>query len=338
MSPALPNPASRFWAGRRVAVTGATGFVGHGLASQLRHAGARVVALVRATSDTRLLRGLGVTCSEVTLDDPAGLTKAMAGCDVLFHVAGVVDFRNDWELLRRVNVVGTQNVLIAARAAKVRRVVHTSSIVAVGAAARPIPLDESAAWNLGPLGVAYATTKRKAEEIALAANGGLDVVVVNPACVVGPNDYSRSEFGTFCKRFWKGRIPFYFRGGNNFVDVRDVAAGHLLAAKHGRAGERYILGGENRTNGEFLAGLAAAADRRFAGLRVPRLLAAGVAAVGSAVPARRPIITPAQIKLASLYFHFTSDKARRDLGYAPRPLTETLRDAHAFWCGDRRAA
>src|SRR4051812_16665386 len=128
MSAASPNPAGRFWAGRRVAVTGATGFVGHTVVSQLRHAGGRVLALVRSTSDTRVLRGLGVTCAEITLDDVAGVATAITGCDLLFHVAGVVDFRNDWDLLRRVNVVGTQNVLTAAGAAGVRRVVHTSSI------------------------------------------------------------------------------------------------------------------------------------------------------------------------------------------------------------------
>src|SRR5262249_32175909 len=162
----------------------------------------------------------------------------------LFHVAGAVGFGEDWEPFRRANVEGTRNVLAAARAAAVRRVVYTSSIVAIGAGPLPRALDETAAWDLGRLRVPYVTSKGLAEEAALAAaGGGLEVVAVNPASVLGPDDFAGSEFGTLCRRFWRGRIPFHFGGGNNFVDVRDVAEGHLLAAQCGRSGERYLLGG-----------------------------------------------------------------------------------------------
>src|SRR5262249_52426375 len=155
-------------------------------------------------------------------------------------------FGDDWQRFRRVNVEGTRRVLEAARMAGVRRVIHTSSIVAVGAAQRPVKLDETARWSLARLNVPYVTTKRMAEDLALATLGkGLEVVVVNPGCVVGPDDFSGSEFGTLCRRFWRGRVPVYFGGGNNFVDVRDVAAGHLLAAERGQVGQRYILGGIN---------------------------------------------------------------------------------------------
>ena len=124
-------------------------------------------------------------------------------------------------------------------------------------------LDESAAWNLGSMRAPYATTKREAELTALAASDSkLQVVVVNPGCVVGPDDWSNSEFGTFCRRYWCGRIPFCFGGGNNFVDVRDVATGILAAAEHGRAGERYLLVGENRTYRQFCTELGKAAARR----------------------------------------------------------------------------
>src|SRR5262249_45753017 len=152
------------------------------------------------------------------------IIRACQGSEFLFHLAGAVDFANDWERFQRVNVDGTRCVIEAARLAGVRRLVHTSSVVAVGASARPGFLDETAHWNLGDLHVPYVTTKHQAERLALAASQAkLEVIVVNPSCVVGPDDFSASEFGTLCRRFWRRRVPFYFGGGNNFVDVRDVA-------------------------------------------------------------------------------------------------------------------
>src|SRR5262249_23375986 len=211
-----------FWHDRPVAVTGASGFVGYHLALLLRRMGARVTALVRATSARQRLLAAGVTCQTAPLEDVAALTEGCRGAAVVFHVAGAVDFEDHWERLQQINVGGTQNVLAAARAAGVRRVIHTSSIVAVGATPKPRILDETASWDLGRLRIPYVTTKRRAEETALAVSGPeLEVVVVNPSCVVGPDDHSNSEFGTLCRRFWRGRIPIHFGGGNNYVDVRD---------------------------------------------------------------------------------------------------------------------
>jgi dihydroflavonol-4-reductase len=204
-----------------------------------------------------------------------------------------------------------------------------------------VPLAESFAWNLGRLRVPYLTTKHTGERIALAANGaGLEVVVANPACVIGPDDFAGSEFGTLCKRFWRGRIPVYFGGGLNFVDVRDVADGLRRVAEHGRPGERYILGGENRTLTDFFAELA-----RFAGRAIPRV---GLpAALGPATAwlhdrlrppgTGRPYISADQARLAGWYFFADSTKARRELGYRPRPLAATLADTYSFW-EPRRAA
>jgi dihydroflavonol-4-reductase len=226
-------------------------------------------------------------------------------------------------------------VLAAARAAGLRRVVHTSSIVAVGAATSPQSLDETSAWNLGQLRVPYATSKRLAEEEALGAAGrSLEVVVVNPASVLGPEDYSGSEFGTLCRRFWRGRIPFHFGSGNNYVDVRDVAAGHLLAGERGRSGERYLLGGCNRTYTAFFAELARWAGRPIFRMRLPVALAGLAVLLHRRLKRRRrarPYLSAAQARLLPLFFYYDSGKAVRELGYRPRPLDSTLRDAHRFW-------
>jgi dihydroflavonol-4-reductase len=292
-----------------------------------------VQALVRASSRRDRLTQAGIECREFQLNDPASLRSGLSDREIAFHIAGAVDFESDWQRFLEVNVRGTENLLNAAQAAEVRRVIYTSSIVAVGASQAPTELDETAAWNLEPLGVPYITTKRWAEEKALARHD-LEVVVVHPASVVGPDDFSGSEFGTLCKRFWKGRLPFHFGGGNNFVDVRDVAEGHLLAAERGRPGERYVLGGENRTYAAFFRELAGVAERPIFRLRVPSAFGHAVAAVNARLPRRegkRSYLTPGQARVLSLYFFFNSDKARRELGYSPRPLQESLRDAYAFW-------
>jgi dihydroflavonol-4-reductase len=329
-----PNTKPLDWAGRRVAVTGATGFIGHHLCVALTAVGADVTALVRASSDTSRLGAMGVRCQVAPLDDPALLAEACRGRDLLFHLAGAVDFNNDWEQCRRVNVTGTANVLRAAAQAGVRRIVHASSIVAVGATPEPALLDESSQWTLGGKAVPYVTTKREGEQLALACREGPEVVVVNPASVIGPDDFSGSEFGVMCRRFWQGRIPLVFGGGNNFVDVRDVAAGILAAADRGRPGERYILGGVNRSYTAFYSELARVAGRPISRFRLPTAVARIGAAIGDRLKkkrTKRPLLTSAQARLLGLFFYYDSGKARRELGYSTRPLRETVADTHQFW-------
>lgn len=328
------------WNGRRVGITGATGFVGHHAALELVRHGADVTALVRATSKIERLRAAGVTCAIASLDEPDELARGLDGCDVVLHIAGAVGFEPDWDDYRRVNYQGTRNLLDAARRAGVRRVVHTSSIVAVGAGDEPVALDESATWNLGALRVPYVSTKRWAEDAARDANGaGLEVVIVNPASVIGPDDFSGSEFGTLCKRFWRGRLPIHFGGGNNFVDVRDVANGLRLAAERGRPGERYLLTGANRNYMAFFNDLCRAAGRSIPRMQLPSALAHLFGYIGDCLPRRpgkRPVVSAAQTALLGLYFYYDAAKAQRELGFSARPLAESLAATHAFWM--KRAA
>lgn len=321
-----------FWRSRRVAITGATGFIGHHLTTRLTNLGAKVIALVRVNSKTERLRALGVDCTIASLDEPEAMARAFSGCDLVFHLAGAVDFGNSWKPFRKANVEGTAHVYSAARTAGVRRFVHTSSIVAVGADKRPVSIDETASWNLGRLQIPYVTTKREGEAKALAFAESSEVIVVNPGCVVGPDDYTSSEFGTLCKRFWRGRIPFYFGGGNNFVDVRDVAEGMLLAAEKGRSGERYILGNENLTYSAFFSLLTRVSGNRTFRIRLPNFMARlGALAIEACTHSRRPSLSRSQARLMGLYLFFDCGKARRELGYSPRPLEAALVDAHQFW-------
>ncbi len=323
-----------FWTDRPVAMTGATGFVGTHLAKLLRLSGANVRALVRPSSDCSVLTSIGVDCRLVSLDDPQGIAPSLEGCEYVFHLAGAVDFKADWRRFHQANVIGTKNVLRAAHRAGVRRTVVTSSIVAVGASAAPALLDESATWNLASHRIPYVTTKRQAEELALGERfGAMDVVVVNPSCVLGPDD-AGSEFGVICQRFWKGRIPFFFGGGSNFVDVRDVALGHLAAAERGRAGQRYLLTGENLTWNDFFLELSRTANRSIPRVRLPAFLGEWFATCEDRVRGERssrPNLSLAQAKLMPLYFFFQHDQATNDIGYRPRVLKETLADTYRTW-------
>jgi dihydroflavonol-4-reductase len=324
-----------------VAVTGATGFIGHHLCVALVGNGADVIAIVRGSSDTSRLKVLRVHCHVAPLDEPYLLAEACRGCDLLFHLAGAVDFSNDWYHCRKVNVAGTASVLRAAAQAGVRRVVHASSIVAVGATRRPVRLIESSPWGLGGKRVPYVTTKHEGEQIALTFREGPEVVVVNPGSVIGPDDYSGSEFGVMCKRFWQGRIPLVFGGGNCFVDVRDVVGGILAAADRGRPGERYILGGKNLSYTAFNSELARVASRAYFRFRLPTIVARLGANIGDLLKrkkSKRPLLSPAQARLLGLFFYYDCSKAARELGYTTRPLRETLTDAYRFWMAgnDRR--
>lgn len=326
---------STAWKNRRVAITGATGFVGSHLASQLQNLGAHVTALVRASSKTQRLEALNIPCKVIDFQNPHSIATATQGCEFFFHAAAAVDFEADWDRFYNANVIGTQLVLQGAKAAGTKRFVITSSIVAVGAKREPIPVDESFTWNLGPLKVPYATTKRLAEELALVASDSqMEVVAVNPACVIGPGDYSESEFGTLCYRFWNRKIPVHFGGGGNYVDVRDVAEGHWRAALAGRPGHRYLLTGTNLSTPRFFGELSTTSPKTIPRFQLPNFLAPLSAKLLKRVLKNRKGRSPLtidQAKMLPYYFYYDHGKATLELGYRPRPLRQTLQDTYQFW-------
>ena len=278
----------------RAYVTGASGFIGSHVVHTLREAGWEV----------------GETFVDV--GDSAALEREMEGCDAVFHLAALYSFKGDPAEFSRVNVDGTRNVLEAARRAGVARVVHTSTCATCGPVeGRPAREDDAPPdWELT---VPYKATKIAAERLALAASrDGLDVVAVNPTTPVGEGDRVPTPTGRMVRGVASGRYRAYLAGtGVNLVDVRDVARGHLLAFEHGRAGERYLLGGEDMPLREVFALVAAAAGLRAPRLRVPYAVARAGAAVG--------LLNRHEIALARLPMYFSSEKAQRELGYDPGP-------------------
>ena len=192
--------------------------------------------------------------------------------------------------------------------------------------------DLAALITLQGLDTAAETARRRLAELP-----GIPIALFRPVSAqAAVHDVSRAL--VMCRRFWQGRIPLVFGGGNCFVDARDVAAGMLRAAERGRPGERYILGGANRSYTAFDSELARVADRPIPRFRLPTILARLGAAVGDRVrrkKSKRPLLSSAQARLLGLFFYYDCSKAGRELGYTTRPLRQTLADAHRFWTAGR---
>ena len=229
-------------------VTGGTGFVGLHLARELERRGDELRLLVRERSNLEPLEGIEFERAIGDVTDRDSVRRALRDVDRVFHVAGTTSMRTrDRIRVFQVNVEGTKNVFEEALAAGVERAVLTSSSSAVGAAKPGQTIDEDQPFTVGRLGVAYINSKHDAELVAMrTAAKGLPVVIVNPSFVLGPDDPNPSgTSNALIRRLLLRRIPGYVDGAINIVDVRDVAAGHLLADERGAPGERYILGNRN---------------------------------------------------------------------------------------------
>ena len=324
----------------KVLVTGATGFVGANVARLLLERGEDVRVLARAGSPRANIEGLPVEIVEGDLRDPEAVRRAVRGCGRVFHVAA--DYRfwaRDPRELYRSNVDGTRNVMEACLAEGVGRVVHTSTVGTIGLSALPAPCDETTPLAPGQLTSHYKRSKLEAERVALSYAGrGLDVVAVNPSAPVGPWDVKPTPTGRILVDFARGRLPAYVDTGLNVVHVRDVAAGHLLAAERGRTGERYILGHRDMTLAEILAELADILGRPAPRVRLPYAVAwlAGAAstAVATLVTRRPPAIPLESVRMARHRMFFDAGKAVRELGLPQTPVREAFEDA-IEWFRDR---
>ena len=310
-------------------VTGASGFVGANLTRSLLARGWRVRALVRGAAPS--LGGLDVETIHGDLFAPE-LSAAMRGCEAVFHVAATYSlWRRDRDAVMRANVEGTRNVLAAARAAGVARTVHTSSVAAIGVREDGVPADETYQSRPERLIGAYKRSKYLAEQEARRAFGsGQDVVIVNPTTPVGPWDAKPTPTGDMIVRFLSGRMPAYVDTGLNLIDVRDVAAGHVLAYERGVAGERYILGGDNLTLHEVLERLATIVGRKTPSIRLPRALPLAYAALGELVLARfgvTPDVPLDGVRMAKQRMFYDTEKAVRELGLTRGSVTNALCDA-----------
>ena len=302
-------------------VTGANGFLGAAVVRALLADGAAVRAFVRPGSDRRNLAGLAVELVEGDLTHRDSLHAAVRGCAAVFHVAA--DYRlwvADAAPMYRANVEGSVNVLEAAAAAGVARMVYTSSVAVLGSNQDRTPADENTPVTAAAMIGHYKRSKFLAEEAVRTRARELrfPVVTVNPSTPIGPGDIKPTPTGRILLDAAAGRMPAFVDTGLNLVHVDDVARGHLLAHAVGVPGERYILGGEDFTLQQILALVAAQVGRRASTIRLPHwfVFPIAVAAEGIAkLTQREPRVTLDGVRMSTKHMYFSSRKAERELGY-----------------------
>jgi dihydroflavonol-4-reductase len=310
-------------------ITGGTGFVGANLVATLNGEGIAARVLRRENSSLLALEGLDYESAEGDiLQSPAELAELMAGCEWVFHVAAVSDYwRQGTEWLYKVNVEGTKNVLAAAQLAGVGRFVHTSSLAALGLPKEGQLLDESSQFNMKPEQWPYAHSKHLAEiEVQRAVGAGLSAVIVNPTAVLGPRDVNEIS-GSIVLEAARGLLRFFPPGGANYVDVADVAAGHIAAARAGQVGERYLLGGVNLSHQEVVTAVCEIVGRPAPKLRIPPwslpLAAVGVR-IGRFFFGNKIPLDANQVLLSGATIYADSRKAKKALDLPQTPFKTTV--------------
>lgn len=319
----------------RVLVTGGTGFIGANLAAALRARGIAVRILRRPSSDLRAIAGIDVEHCIGDVRDLASLLEAMRDCDTVFHCAAMVTFEKaKAEEQLAVNIGGTRNVVDACIRCGVQKLIHTSSVAAIGypqSEGEPATEETLFHWNRT---VGYKYSKHRAElEVLRRVQQGLFAVMVNPSVVVGERDI-HFHGGDIIRRVKRWQVPAYIEGGMNVVYVGDVVQGMIAAAQCGRRGERYILGGENLTHKEIFRRTA-----RIVGglpplvkLPLPALRAAAAFIEWfSNVLGVQPLLTPDLIAGAGRFNWYSSAKAQRELGYTITPFDEAIARAYRWY-------
>lgn len=316
-------------------VTGAPGFLGAHIVQILRERGVKVRGWGRPGEARDNLAGLDLEMIEGDVRDPDCARRAVEGIDTVFHAAAVYEsWAPDPSLMYDVNLRGTYNVLQAAREANAK-VVYTASIVALGRAAPGKLGNEDTPYEAWDVDFPYSRSKlhsmRLAEDFA---NWGLDVRIVCPGYVIGPGDRTPTPSGQLIMAIAKGRAPGYAKGGVAYIDVRDCAEGHVLAAERGEAGRRYCLVGHNIDNKALLQVVSRAAGRRPMGVRVPRKVVLHYASVLERVDVARgvrPDLPIVMLRYGMGNCFYDNRRAREELGLRVRPFEDTVAESLAFF-------
>jgi dihydroflavonol-4-reductase len=317
-------------------VSGSAGFIGSNVVRTLIEDGHDVRALHLPREDIRNLRGLDVERVPGDVTELGDMRRAMRGCDVVFHLAAVYAlWTKDADLMHRVNVGGTRNVLEAARAEGVRRVVHTSSIARFGGQGPRAQATDESAFALGPTGDLYSRSKADAHEVAVQASREQDVVIVAPCGPIGPGDAGPTPTGRLLLSAVKMPIALVADTSTNFADVRDMARAHVLAAERGKRGETYLLGCRDVSLADIarmaLAALGATKPVVVAPFLAASVVARGLRFVADRVTQRPPLFTPQAVRIAKLGLRADCTKAVRELGMPQSPIETAVADALSWF-------
>jgi dihydroflavonol-4-reductase len=318
-----------------ILVTGATGHIGNVLVRKLIEKGEKVRALIWRGEDTTPIQGLEVEQVIGDVLDPGSLEAAFQGVEKVFHLAGVISILpGDNSPVQRINVEGTRNILAAARAAGVQRLVYTSSIHAIHRPPLGVLIDETLPFDPNNSYGPYDRSKAEASlEVQKAVAEGLDAVIVCPTGVIGPYDYRRSEMGSVISDAAMGKPSPYVDGAYDFVDVRDVADGMILADEKGRKGENYILSGQRISVRYLLDTVREVTGKAFTCIKIPLRVAKLMAGFTPAYyrwSKTKPRFTAYSLDVLQSNSTISHAKATLELGYRPRTLYESIKDT-ARW-------
>lgn len=324
---------------KNVLVTGGTGFIGSNLAIALVRHGYTVRILRRPGSDLRAIGSADVDHRIGDVTDLESLKRAMNGCDTVFHTAAIVSYwRKEREKMYEVNILGTRNVVEACLQAGIEKLVHTSSVAAIGFPETGAWADETNKFNWEPYNVGYRISKHRAEkEVLRGVHLGLPAVMVNPSIVIGPGDIHFNG-GQIIRDIYKKRLFFYIDGGMSVAYIDDVVRGHLAAARRGRIGERYILCGDNMPVKEVFGITASVVGGIVPRVKLTKSLVNGAAAaielVGS-ITRRKPWITRELVARAGTSYYFSCAKARKELGYSITPFRKAVEETFSWYLANK---
>jgi dihydroflavonol-4-reductase len=319
-----------------ILVTGAAGHIGNVLVRELVARGETVRALVMPGEDTSALAGLPVEQCAGDVRKIESLAQAFAGVESVYHLAGIISIMpGPNPRMRQVNVEGTRNVLRAARQAGVKRLVYTSSIHALERPPHGVVIDERLRFDPKNPAGEYDCTKAEATLVVQQAiKEGLDAVIVCPTGVIGPHDYRHSEMGLLLWSWARQRFNLLVDGIFDFVDVRDIALGQILACERGRCGETYILGGERISLTRLWAMAREAACCHSQCLTLPFGLASFAAQFTPfyyRLTHQKARFTPYALETVNSNSEISHEKAHREFGYQPRPMLITVQDTILWW-------
>lgn len=315
----------------KVVITGATGFVGSWLARRMISMGFNVRLVCRNPEglDKDLSQNSEVFIGDIT--DYDSLQLAFRGAQRIYHLAGSVEYsRAKRSQMERVNVLGTQNVLRACKVNAVDFLVYTSSVVAIGANKKPIPLNEDSPYTLKNLDLGYFETKRIAEEKVVAAfkNGEVKSYIVNPSTIYGPGDFKKGS-RKVQKKVALGKFPFYTSGGASIVSIDDVIEGLLKVSERGAPGERHILSGENLTIKELFDSIAKEMGSKPPHIHLPNFLVHSIGKAGDLLEkiGRKGPLNSETAHTSTMYHWFDNSKAKKTLGLNPKSAQQAIKES-----------
>ena len=316
----------------KILFTGGSGYIGSAVVREILNNGGKAKVLARETDDLRNLDGLDVDLVYGDITDFHSIKDALRGCDRVFHLAAIYAiWLPDPKMMYWVNVQGTKNVLEACLQKKIKKVVYTSSVAALGAHGKGRPADESAQFNLWRTRDDYYISKFRAEQAALDYfRRGLPVVIVNPTNPCGPRDMMPTPNGQLIINIINGKLPGYVDGGINVSDIDDTAKGHVLAMEKGEPGEKYVLGNTNVSVKEYFDLIAQIGGGKSPSIKIPRAVAVGsgyLYQLLAAITRKPPVTTAAWVRVGSEYSFWDSSKAVNELGMPQTPIRESIQNA-----------